>query len=402
MTIKKKHILRIMLFFILLVTGSIYFFVQSYKKQDQVTIVHTPDHITIPFKYGPGGHILIDIKIDNSGKKYPFVLDTGASNYLFDSFPEEKIGKSIGRGIGQDINGKLFFPKIFNIPFLEISGIQLKNIAFSKSPSKFNCTKNTYGVIGKNVMRHFAWQFDFQNQLIHIAKEARFLTNPAKESIQIKLGTNQYSHHLYIPLHLNNGQKTKLTLDTGKSIALSLSPKVMEALNIIKKTNILGEGSRGLGGKSNSRQYLIQLQQLYLGQNKELPLPKITAKVSEKSSFKGLGLEFLKNFTTTIDWKNKTLILQQKTSDLELIAKGFGITLGFEEELYIKSVIEGSKAHALGIQPNMKRFLVNDLQIKSAAEFCSFRYIKKRLDSLKLTFLDTNKEYTLLQESYSY
>ncbi|WP_299221375.1 hypothetical protein [uncultured Aquimarina sp.] len=402
MKIKKKHILITMLLLVLLLIGGVYFLMNNYKKQDQLTISNAPNNISIPFRYSSGGHMLIDVKIDSSKKTYPFILDTGASNYLFYNFPEEKIEKSIGRGISMDPNGKIFFPKIFNIPFLEISGIKLENIAFNKSPTQFSCTETIYGIIGKNIMRHFAWQFDFQHNRIYIAKESKLLPKHQEEGIQLKLRENKFSHHLYIPIYLSDNTKTRLILDTGMSDILKLSTKEIASLQFAKKINILGEGSRGLGGKSNSKQYLVNLENLYLGKNKAFLIPTITTKISEKSSFKALGLGFLKNFVVTIDWSTASLTLYQKTKNLELTEKNFGLSFGFEEEIYIKSVIEGSKAHILGITPNMKGFLINDKPIKTVTQFCEFKSVKKQLDSLKLTFKDTNKEYILSRELYNY
>ncbi|WP_298319654.1 hypothetical protein [uncultured Aquimarina sp.] len=403
MKIKKKHIIGMIVLVIFLISGLyLCFLMNNYKIQDKLTISRAPNNISIPFRYSSDGHMLIDVKIDNSNKTYPFILDTGASNYLFQSFPKEKIGKSIGRGIGMDPNGKIFFPKIFNIPFLDVSGIELKNIAFNKSPSEFPCTENIYGIIGKNIMRHFAWQLDFQDNKIYIAKESTLLPKQEEEGIQLKLKENRFSHHLYIPIYLSDNTKARLIVDTGMSGILKLSTKEIASLPFAKKINILGEGSRGLGGKSNSKQYLVNLENLHLGKKKTFLIPTITTKISEKSSFRALGLGFLKKFVVTIDWTTSSITLYQKTKNLELTEKDFGVSFGFEEEIYIKSVIEGSKAHALGITPNMKGFSINNNPIKTVAQFCEFKSVKKQLDSLKLTFKDTNKEYILSRELYNY
>ncbi|WP_091406962.1 aspartyl protease family protein [Aquimarina amphilecti] len=391
-----KKIFIIMGVLVVCLTVFVFFFINHYKKLDQLTIKRTSEVNSIPFRYSSSGHILIDLNIDNSGKTYPFILDTGASNYLFHNFPTKNIGKSIGKGISKDTNGKISFPKIYTIPFLKIGDTELEDIAFSISTTKFNCSEEIYGIIGKNIMRHFVWQIDFQNKIIHIAKDIKYLSKNKEKEIKIKLQENKFSHHLYIPLYIESNLKTKIILDTGLGGNMSLSPKEIDKLTSTKeKRNILGEGSRGLGGKSDSKQYLLHFNSLFLGKNKELPISDISVKVSEKSSFKAIGVGVLKNFLVTIDWTNKMLTLVQKTKTMNFAETGFGIRFGFEQELYIRSIIEGSKAHSIGLKPYMKEFLINGKSIETVEQFCSFNAIKDTLNNMEIKFTKSEKVYYL-------
>ncbi|MCK8524248.1 aspartyl protease family protein [Aquimarina sp. D1M17] len=398
----KKFILIFVIVIIIGIVGIVYFFSNQYKKQDQLVIEAAPEYTSIPFKYSTSGHILIDAKIDDSQKKYSFILDTGASNHIFTNFPSEKIGSSIGRKISKDVNGKTTFPKIHSIANLEFGGIQLKKIAFSKANIKFPCSENIYGIIGKNIMHHFAWQFDFQNKVIHIAKEAKFLPNTNEESIKIKIETNIYSHHIYLPIQIGKSVKTDIVLDTGFNGPLILNPKIIDQLYEIKKIDILGEASKGIGGQSNSKQYLVNIDSLSIGKKHQLLLNTITAKTNKDSSFKAIGLGVLKNFLVTIDWKNKMLILSKQTNNQNFKLKGFGVNLGYTDEVYIKSVIKDSRSYHLGLRPNMKGFLVNGKLITNEEDLCLFENQLSHIDTLTLSFPKLKKDFLLSKEYYDY
>ncbi len=97
-----------------------------------------------------------------------------------------------------------------------------------------------------------------------------------------------------------------------------------------------------------------------------------------------LGLGILKNFRTTISWKDKQLILEPYEKQY-FERKGYGIGSRFDNEknaLIIKTVLEGFPADELGIRPGAKVLSLNGHPMDAAGKYCDFDF--KNIDILEV------------------
>jgi len=109
--------------------GSVIFIMNLYKKMDKVILVSEITQQTIPFRWSPTKHILVDVKINNSNKTYPFLLDSGASTMVFDNLLAEHDLPDIGNGFSIGTSGGFIFPDIYGIERLDLEGIFFKEVA---------------------------------------------------------------------------------------------------------------------------------------------------------------------------------------------------------------------------------------------------------------------------------
>lgn len=373
----------------------------QYKILDRGTVVAAPKVTSIPFRLSTDGAMLIDIALDQSGKKYAFVLDTGACNFMYQNFPKEKAGLPIFMGMTRDTNGILNFPVIKTMPFVAFGGIQIEDASFMKINHSFNCFDNEYGIIGKNIMRHFAWYFDYSNKMIHIAKKRSDLPKIANEGTMVNLSINPWSHHMNMPVRFHDTIERNLLLDTGMAGSIAFTEEMVKHFPNKDTLPIIGEGSRGLGGIPQNVQYLMPIKQLHIGTDNDLVLRDFLVKVKEKSSFKAVGMKFFKKFNFTLDWQDGIAIFNQQLPTNPLNERDFGIRLAYDtDSVYIRSVIKGSKADLIGIRPNMKVSAMNNRSITTENEFCTMKNAIKSSDTLRLTLQNTKKDIVLEKFDY--
>ena len=245
-----KKILKIIgtlfLLIIILIGILIYNTSSQYKKlsEGDLTMEFLKD--TIPFSYSTSGHILINAKINDNEKDYKFILDSGASSFIFTNFREEIQLENNGFAIGKNSSGSFFTTKIKKINSLQIKNLKFINLNAKENDFNIDCLEDVYGIIGIGVMRHLIWNIDFENEIIIVSKKIenfKFQDN----RIEIPLTENKFSHHISTSIKFReNNKSTSVLVDLGNSGTLSLkeSRVLKDSINF-KSKNILGIGSTG-------------------------------------------------------------------------------------------------------------------------------------------------------------
>ncbi|WP_386402691.1 hypothetical protein [Sungkyunkwania multivorans] len=354
----------------------------SYKKLDAHTMEHVPKVTSIPFEYAPSGHIVIQVGIDDTQNTYPFILDSGAANYLFENYLGQQSPKTTGRTLSMDTNGAFSFPKIYEAPYIGIGDITLRNVGFKYTEQPFQCYDHIYGLIGANIMRHFVWQIDYQNQLIHISKERRHLpVTPDKESA-IGIAKNKWGHQIYTSFAVGD-KKGQFTIDLGSNSVLTIPLKKIDSSTVANGRELLGIGSSGLSSNDKeSKKYVVTIDTLKLGKEKR-PFTNVETYASNSSSFTAIGNGFLKHFLITLDYPEKQLYLQDK-NDQPFVHRTQSVGFQFDDGLSVRSVFKHSNAYALGIRPEMDLISINGVVVKNETEFCELRRQLKHLNTITI------------------
>lgn len=374
----------------------IYYIYNQQKKMGEGRLVWPENKIIerIPFYYASSGHILIDVKVEGSKETYPFILDSGASNFIFKNHSDEFDFESNGKGLGMGATGNFFFTNIKKADSIQIQGLTFTNVNFEEYNFDFNCFEHVYGLIGNGTMKHLDWQIDFKNQEIIVAKKLNEL--PVKENaIEIPLRINKTSFHPYASIQLAKGKKYKTVIvDLGSSGTLSLSEEdfVKDSLNL-KEKRIFGKQGEGLGGQNDdSDTERVVLAETISFKRSKYKAHKMPVDVSP-TSLNLLGLGFLKNYKTTISWSNEKLILEPYDSVPNFLWKtrGFGMRYDSKtKKLRIKSVTNNSPAYKLKIPVNAEIIELDGKLVTSEKELCEFKNKKNTPDTLKIKIKHKN------------
>jgi hypothetical protein len=404
----KKKILKGIGILILLVVIFIGFIIYNtsaqYKKLSQGDLISNIAVDTIPYIYSSTGHILLNVKINGSKDEYPFMLDSGASNFIFNKFQNENELKKNGYAIGRNSSGKIFFSKIKKIDSLQINNLSFINLNAKEVELNFDCSEDIYGIIGIGIMRHLIWKIDFKNQIIIVSNKLdnfKFKEN----KIEIPLSENKFSHHISTSIKFRSQNRTtKVLVDLGNNGTLSLRENevLKDSINFISK-KIYGIGSSGLKDdskrKSNEKIYL--LDSIIFG-NTNYSVKNLTA-ITNPTGLNLLGLGFLKNYITTISWSDKLIILEPYDNTLNFVKKSFGFSTKYNKEtskIIINSIIEDTPASNSKLLLNAEIISINNMDVTDLSSYCLYKSEEFSKDSIKLKVKESGlyKEYQFKKE----
>jgi hypothetical protein len=354
---KKRKLVKLVIILVivipLLIAGIMIALVNlSYKEKAKGSFSEFPGIEVIPFSYTCSGHILVPVQFDNDTTVYPFILDSGGSNVIFDYFPTKKDFPICGISLSIDAGGNLAFSAIRRTEKVKVGSVEFSGLRFGKVPFNWNCYDHVYGIIGKETMRHLAWQIDFENQRILVASKIdKFSIQPG--TFKVKLNENHFSHHLYLKLATPDSISNTFIFDIGNSGALSIKQGNAKFDDVISNNIIeLGSRSKGVTGKSRSGESIVEYPLLLLGDS--LQLKNIWA-IRSKTGLNLLGLEILSRFKITFDWVDKFLFLEPKKELSDFNDSSIGFTMDYKDgETVIASVTKNSMAYISGLRPGQK------------------------------------------------
>lgn len=389
----------------LFIIGIIAIWIQfsNFKKLEKVEIENFSITDTIPFSYSNSGHILIDVKVEGSERTYPFILDSGASNMIFENKSSEFNFKNNGIGIGIGVNGSFFFTSIKKVDSFKIETLEFENFNVAEIKQSFDCFDCIYGIIGTGLMHQLNWQIDFQNKKIIVSKEFKNL-NIGTNKIELKLRENQFSHHIQLPIRFSEKSPfSYVNVDLGNSGNLSLNENLIlkDSLDLeFRKVN--GFRTSGLGDSktrvSNDKIYLAKT--LFFGAN--FNIDNFSFK-SNPNSLDLLGLGFFKNYKTTISWQHKKLILEPYNNKSDFLGKSFGFSYKYDEDtqkVLVSSIIEKSVAEKRDLILNSEIISLNNLTQIDKSNFCEIGEIMAVNDTIYLSTKYENEvnKYKLIKE----
>jgi len=368
----------ILLLTVLLLIGLfIYNSFSQFDKLEQGELEEGFTQDTIPFRYSNTGHLLIDVKVNNSDRIYPFILDSGASNYVFKNFTKEHPLEGNGFAFAIGAVGNMYFSRIRKIQSLQIGAATFNTLNAEESVLNWNCVDDVYGLIGNSIMRHLVWDIDFQKQIIVLSKH---LDNNKRNdhAIEIPIIDSGHSHHLttYIKFKHNRISK-KVIIDLGNPGILSLAENLLteDRLNF-KKKKIVGIGSKGLGYASNNMslddQYYLVDSLIF--SDIGYAVSRIPVKASPKN-LNLLGLGFFEKYKMTISWQDKVVILSPYDTLQNFVWKTYGFSTEYNEpknKVEIESITENTPASKAGLPLFSEVISINQKTFTGVQSYCEY------------------------------
>lgn len=375
----------------------------QFKKMEQATLVMEVATDTIPFSYSSSGHILLKTKINNSKKDYFFMLDSGASNFIFSNYKEEKLENN-GYAIGVNAVGDFFTTRIKKINSLAISNVRFEKLNADQIDFDFDCSEEVYGIIGIGLMRHLIWNIDFENQIIIVSKSLNGF-KIQKNAIELPLSENPFSHHISTSINFREKGKTiKVLIDSGNSGVLSLKEKeVLKDSLVFKTKKVFGKGSSSLSDNDtriNEDKYYLIDSLFFRDSNYFITnLPVNT----RPKGINLLGIGFFKKYKTTISWVDKLLILEPYESIPSFNSKTFGFKTKYlknVDKVIVQAITENSPAFKVNLPLTSEVLSINNKEISDVVSYCNYKNQLKRNDTvrLKVRINDSIKYYRFRKE----
>jgi len=316
---------------------------------------------TVDFNY-VDGRICIKARLNGESIERRFILDTYAV-----CLPREGILSIPGLDIldmSQELGARFektpmkpVFPKFAKVTIGRVVFEDIGAMTLRESSGNALASRLEDGLIGANLMRHCIWQIDFERRKITLTDRIESLgglENAARVSFVPK--PMQYSPD--IEVSLDNGEKAILQFDTGSTGFLSLltpSLKTMvEGGKAVSWTARLDRFIEAPGESGPETNYFFRLRSVTVGSRsfENLPVAVFNSSRPELIGRGSLGMEFLKNFVVTLDWKSNTVYLAPiPGKEVKRNIRTFGFTYGHRDgAVRVESLYGGSPAEKAGLR----------------------------------------------------
>jgi hypothetical protein len=302
----------------------------------------------IPFSLRSGAIIVHPVI---KGKRYDFVLDSGAPTLLDSSLARKLEVDSVTELGLNDSQGRSSTATLGEMDSLQLGDVQFREfgvaVANMRDRFPFHCV-GMDGIIGSNLMRLGVWQIDFEDEMIYIASSS--------DSLPYSIGPNRYDFSEGIIYGIPSIDDFLLkgdeyTIDLGSTGSLTINnadfEKVLDNFPVKDKSKVIGYNSYGLNGSIHDTiQYAIIDSVIIGNRNYQTEIES----TDEEDNL--MGTEFLKNFLLTLDWKENYMALNSRKKAQEKIAfaeDGFRLLLE-GEDLTIGRIFTTSEAYHAGIR----------------------------------------------------
>lgn len=356
------------------------------------------------------GALIISAKMNDSDRKWRFLVDTGAPTV---------ISRNIARELKLDpwkstyVADMSLFPKKVNtakVKSINISGFEVKDLTVIVHDFNFeseNDPFNVDGVIGFNILRHFIFTVDLdrkkmtlafhnQNGCEHYKRE-----KSSANATVIKLKTLGHARHLLFMDTKITGRpnSVKFVLDTGNTGYTIFPQGIINGMKLNDSTletrkinGSLGHtATRHIGGGHYVKIESVRFDGKEFG-------PQVL--FANKSISAIVGMKFLGNYRFTIDYERKRLILIPR-SETEEIGNIYGAGLYItvkDEKLFVSAIVEGLPAQRQGLKVGHQITKINGKAVDKD-DYSLFRELEndEKVNEYQLTILSEEGEEKEIQ-----
>ncbi|RZK10398.1 MAG: PDZ domain-containing protein [Flavobacterium sp.] len=352
---------------------------------------------TIPFNFDNGLPI-IKVKID--GNEYSFLLDTGAPTVISPEVARTLNSKKVKKSIVSDSQGNNNKQEFILIDEIKIGRLHFNDIGAVvidlKKSFEIKCL-NLDGIIGSNQMSNAIWEIDYKNKNIVITDNFSGFKEPEGAS-KLHFIEMEPQKTPLVRVQVDSTNSKLITFDTGANGSIDLPLSNFEStINGYEKIKSFGNTSSGLYGIGKKDTIVtVKVGLMKLGtlqaKNQLISFENLSAAV--------IGNGFLKNFKTTINWKTKTIYLQQQDTIENAKVESFGFGIRYINlKPVVSNIILGSDAEKSGLKLGDEITEIEGIDLSDLTEELACEYAFKSLLSTKkevsLTYTRNNEKQTI-------
>lgn len=332
--------------FFSLLTGCVFAQSDIMKKFSSGRPVFGKSECVIPFSL-EGHRIIVKVRINDSSKEYPFMLDTGALT-MIDSKAASELGLKKGMEMPtmkKDV--KAFLTSLDRISLGQMA-VENFDIPIMDILQQFDRRIMFDGFIGSDFLRFFRTTIDYESKHIILRQEADSVVKPRE--IRIKVDIPFPMRFPTLSLMMDDNSEIKGIVDTGSPYALVLPLSFVEELPADSRSALIkSKGAMAKWpGTSADYNYLGRIKRLKCGDLEIENLPVVFAELP--MNFVNLGLigkRLLQHYLFTIDYPGEELILVPNgTGDPQSDIFSCGVALKKDQDgrTIVQGLWEGSPA----------------------------------------------------------
>jgi len=336
----------------------------------------SPKHFntTIDFEWS-GNLPLIHVTI--AGKEYRFLFDTAAPTMLPETLIKALKLKPIAKADTlHDSSGKQLRAELYSLPSLKIKDLEFKNFTILSSNFTtllpLSCL-GFDGVLGYNSLQYMVVKLDLKHQKITFsdALPPHEGFTPVDIKFEPRYGPLVNLNFAFgdAPFQLDTGNNANIQLGTT-----SVIPEMERFKYRSRETR--GAFVTGFGGAKQNNRKIDYLVKDFSIDNK-IPIKTFPISVNQSGAFL-IGVDFLKNFTTIIDFLGKKAYFKQIGTGE--ITKNFPETFGFtpmwdgKSNLVVSAITSNTPAAKSDLKVGDKILSLNGKKMDAMTKerFCKF------------------------------
>ena len=321
--------------------------------------------------------LYVDVEI--GGEPRRFVFDTGSPSMMSKALADELGLKPVDSREGRDSHGAVVRSDIVQAD-MTLGGTTFHKVpvfaADFSSSTVVQCLIGD-GVLGSEVLPLCAWQIDLPDSTLRCSTETGALdhVDGAKRQRLYDFG---YPHAPILDVRFADEATSKAMFDTGSPGYFTISPPDFDGAEHAGgvKNTTSGYGSLGgsLGGQApNAAQRRGELSSLAIG---NVDLGSVQAHVREFPPSL-IGASILEHYVVSLDARSQSAYFD-RYRDASFVRPSFGFSLGFENEVSIALVWEGSPAAEAGLQAGQRVTAINGRKTDNSCE--GIRYALRAME----------------------
>ena len=252
-----------------------------------------------------GGRPVVDLEIDGKGP-FRFILDTGATVTVIDRSLNEQLSLPAAPGFHAAPASGGEAPSILLIPEVRIGQAVLRELIAAILPrSPLRGESSPRGVLSASAFPGYLLTFDYPGKRIFIRKGELDVADD-QSTFQYEAGDDLPT----VPVRVA-GRETRVHLDTGSGLGLTLPTKFLKELPLDSEPKEEGTAKTAGGEYPMSRAKLKG--SVEIGKY-ELELSEVTfsdARPGSRSPTGNIGYGALRDFVVTLDSKNRRIRLDR-------------------------------------------------------------------------------------------
>jgi hypothetical protein len=361
-----------------------------------------------------GNRIFINSNV--SGKDCKLLVDTYSPCLFYDYVINQispdtldrtaQLGKAFEKTFLLPVYPKFDTIKLGSVSFLDIGAMSMKSDN-SNPLLKYRID----GILGANLMKKCIWQFDFKDTILTITNKKEGLEN-IENVIKLPFTTKpvQGSPNTFF---IVNNDTVKAEFDTGNDGFINaISPTIKKKIengDAVPWTIKLAIPINRQDMDSIETHYYVLLDSIQIGNKKyyHIPIIAYNPEIIKQESKGSIGIGFMNNFITTIDWLDNNIYLKEQNDfNLPSNKKTFGFTCEAKNgKLLVKSIFNNSLAVREGLNIDDNIIAVDGIKIKSLTKEALKKLInqisepelkKDRMLKLRIEKAGKSKEFMLI------
>jgi len=342
---------------------------------------------------------LVFVPVIINGKKYNFLLDTGAPMVVSKELAAELNLKRVARKHVGDSQGNRQKLNYLLLPQISLGNQTFANLVAIEADLNLDptlaCLKMD-GIIGSNLLRHAIWEINSQTKTLSFHNNfAGFV--PDSQALVMPF-TTKATFTPVVDLLVDSINIGKITFDTGSSSTLSMPASRLGKPRLTPDSVITNIGflSSGLFGSVADTVYFVQ-KNISINQTTFENVP-ITLERSKPKSLLGMG--FLEGFVVVMNWQTKEMYLTP--NEQNYARKSYSLSPRFiDDTLRVGSLVYNGEAMMAGIQLNDRILKINDFDTRqpSKEDYCQVLRIFRENEEITVQ-IEGRGEFVLKKVSH--